>query len=270
MRVETLENKTEEIVEYDSLNEFYKYICDTPFNESFRWANHVSVSGSRSFTQTANFEEATELFKNGWSDMSNKLTQKLNVIKNQVQPHTRPKTFNSVQGYQALVPLYLQGCPTNMVNKKMVPVKQKVVTLNKSVNYNCGVTIEQIVEESTKALQIVKKLEAQGYRVNLNIMWSIYDGNKKYVVKIRIKNACEKMNVSKLSFPLVHPSMMRRLLFRWLEVFPGVPKCFTNGYGIPMKAYDMRKYMGKGEYLLPSFINKDVNQINNIDDLENV
>ena len=39
-------------IKYDSLNEFYNYICDTPINETFRWEKHESVDGSKIFTKT--------------------------------------------------------------------------------------------------------------------------------------------------------------------------------------------------------------------------
>lgn len=269
MKVENI--KGYEVVEYDSLNEFYKYICDTPFNESFRWVKHESVSDNYSFTQTRSFEEATDLLKNGWTDMSSKLTQRLNVVKNQVQPTMKPKTINSVAGFQPIVPLYLSGVPTNMVNRKMVPVKQKVITLNKSISYNCGIKTEQIVEESVKAMMIVKKLEAQGYRVNLNVMMGVIKSDLKLITKIRIKSAGEKLNISKLAFPLVHPSMLRRLMFRFIEVYPKVTKSFVKGYGTPVsddEAYNLFKE--SGEYLLPAFIKKDVSTINMIDDLANI
>lgn len=269
MKVENI--KGYEVVEYDSLNEFYKYICDTPFNESFRWAKHESVSDDYSFTQTRSFEEATDLLKNGWTDMSGKLTQRLNVVKNQVQPTMKPKTINSVEGFQPIVPLYLSGVPTNMVNRKMVPVKQKVITLTKSISYSCGIKTEQIVEESVKAMMIVKKLEAQGYRVNLNVMMGGIERGLKLITKIRIKSSGEKLNISKLAFPLVHPSMLRRLMFRFIEVYPKVTKSFVNGYGSPVhddEAYDLFK--DSGEYLLPAFIKKDVSTINTIDDLANI
>lgn len=269
MKVEN--NKGYEVVEYNSLNEFYNYICDTPFNDSFIWAKHASVDGDYYFTQTRNFEEATEILKNGWSDMSSKLTQRLNVVKNQVQPAMKAKTINSVAGFQPIVPLYLSGVPTNMVNRKMVPVKQKVITLNKSISYKCSIKTEQIVEESTKAMMIVKKLEAQGYRVNLNVIMGGIESDLKLITKIRIKSAGEKLNISKLAFPLVHPSMLRRLMFRFIEVYPKVTKSFVKGYGSPVsddEAYNLFK--DSGEYLLPAFIKKDVSTINTIDDLANV
>jgi hypothetical protein len=46
-----------------------------------------------------------------------------------------------------------------MMNKKMTPVKQKVITVNKSLDYSAGTSSEKIVDESIKAMQIIKKLE---------------------------------------------------------------------------------------------------------------
>lgn len=268
MKIEQINSKTE-VIEYDSLSEFYDYICKTPFNEAFRWAEHSSVSNGYSFTKTKDFDEAVQLFKNGWSDMASKLVQKLKIIESKTEPTMKPRNKLDVCGYQAIVPLYLQGVPTNMVNKKMVPVKQKVITLNKSIDYNGGVGAEKIIDESIKAMQIVKKLEAQGYRCNLNIVLGSFEPDKKFIMKVRIKSANEKLNVSKLAFPLVHPSMLRRLFFRFMEVYPNVTKSFVHGYGHPAMSSDLRDVF-KGEYLLPNFIKKDVSKINGIDDLENV
>ena len=268
MRANQITDKTE-VVEYNSLHEFYEYLIHTPFNDAFCWAKHSSVDGDYYFTKTRDFNEAVELFKNGWSDMATKLVQKLKVIESKTEPMMKPKNVLGVAGYQAIVPLYLQGIPNNMVTKKMTPVKQKVITLNKSIDYNGGVSADQIIEESIKAMQIVKKLEAQGYRCNLNIVLGSSEPDIKLYVKIKIKSANEKLNVSKLAFPLVHPSMLRRLFFRFIEVYPHVTKSLVSGYGSPAKSSELREVF-KGEYLLPNFIKKDVNTIKTIDDLENI
>lgn len=268
MRVDEVSAK-QEIIQFDSLTDFYDYCISTPFNEVFRWSTPSSITGSSDFTKTQSFDEAIELFKNGWSDMASKLTQKLKVIENKTQPIMRPKSFMSVSGYQAIVPLYLQNTPNNMMNKKMVPVKQKVITLNKSVGYHGGVKADQIIDESIKAMQIVKKLEAQGLRVNLNIVLGSKADGKQFIMKVRVKSANEKLNVSKLAFPLVHPSMLRRLFLRFIEVYPKITKGFKPGYGAPTGSSDLRTVF-KGEYLLPAFINKDINKINTIEDLEGI
>lgn len=258
-----------ETISYNSLSDFYKYICDTPFNEAFRWEEHSSTSSGYDFTQTTNFEEAVDLFKNGWPDMSQKLTQKLKVKESETAVMTKRRNVYDVVGYQCSVPRYLQGIPTSMVRTVNTPIKQKVITLVKSIDYNGGVATEKIVEESIKALQIVKKLEAQGYKINLDIILGTME-NLKFLVRVRVKNANERLNISKLAFPLVHPSMLRRLMFRWIEVYPKITKRFVGGYGKPATSAECRKVLKSNEYLLPNFIMKDISKINNIDDLENL
>ena len=252
---------------FDSISEFYKYICDTPINEVFRWKGLKSVNGSEKFTKTENFEEATDLLKNGWSEMANKLTQKLKAVESNKQMIKKSVNQLSVSGYQAIVPLYLNGVPQNMVSKKMVPVKQKVITLVKSINYNCCTSTEQIEDESIKALQIIKKFEAQGMRVNLEIILGSEAGGRDIFARIKIKDASEKLNISKIAFPLVHPSMLRRLAFRYIETCPNITKEFGYGYGHPIESSKTKKIMKENEYLLPAFI-QDINKINNINDLE--
>ena len=264
-----------EFVEFNNLQEFYKYLCDTPLNDSFKWKHLASVEGDYRFTQTNSYEEAVDLFHNGWSEMSQRLSQRLKA-EGKMEQFMVAKSVQSVVGFQPIVPLYLSGIPNNMINRKMQPVKQKVVTLNKLVAYSYDVSIDEIVEESIKAFRIIQKLEAQNYRVNLNVVLGVYKSSgyrsdtikNGYVIKIKLKKANEKLNISKLAFPLVHPSMLRRLFFRFVEVYPGVPDEYTKGYGIPMEGSLIRECFPKSEILLPQHIRKDVDSIKTLDDLE--
>jgi hypothetical protein len=83
---------------------------------------------------------------------------------------------------------------------------------------------------------------------------------------VRIKSATEKLNVSKIAFPLVHPSMLRRLFFRYIEVYPNVTKSFVFGYGRPLNE-ELKKILGEKEIFLPNVINQDVQKIK---DLKNI
>lgn len=256
------------ISEFDSINEFYKYLCDTPFNEAFRWEHHQSVSGSYRFTQTNDFDEAVNLMKDGWSDMAKKLNAKLQVNEKQNAMVNKRKMVNSVAGFQPIVPLYLAGVPTNMVSQKMVPVKQKIINITKSVSYSAFVSTETIIEESVKAMQIVKKLEAMGYRVNLSIALGSKesDGEVEVYAKVCIKHANEKLNISKLAFPLVHPSMLRRLFFRYIEVCPDVTRSFVPGYGKPIDASNLKKVF-PDEIILPARFAGNIENIHSLEDL---
>lgn len=191
MRANQITDKTK-VVEYDSLHEFYEYLIHTPFNDAFRWAKHFSVDGDYYFTKTRDFSEAVELFKNGWSDMATKLVQKLKVIESETKPTMKPKNVLGVAGYQAIVPLYLQGVPNNMITKKMMPVKQKIITLNKSIDYKDSVSAGQIIEGRIKAMQIIKKLEAKGMNLEMAMKISIVKGLDKDTINTFNPNGSTK------------------------------------------------------------------------------
>lgn len=254
--------------EYNSIEEFYKYLCDTPFNDAFRWAKHSSVktdSWTASWTKTENFEQATEMLKNGWDDMAKQLKNRMVSKKLESEMVKQCRNVLSVAGYQPVVPLYLAGVPQNMVAKQMVPVKQKVINIVKSLNYSSTVSSDEIVTESIKVMQLVKRIEQQGMKCNIYIALGTAAGGRKVICKVKIKGAAERLNVSKLAFPLVHPSMLRRLMFRYIEVCPDVTKSYVKGYGYPVSVGDMKRMMPK-DVVLPAVWSVDVNEVKNIEE----
>jgi hypothetical protein len=270
---EKKENNTT-IIEYESINEFLNYINHTKVNEAFSHAEQKSKTTTREreeFTKTKSYDEAIELLHSGWEEGTQKLEKVFRDKRKAVIPSTMRKIIVGVQGYQALVPLYLMDIPQNMVSTKVVPIKKKVITIDKNISYNYKVSTEKIIEESVKALQIVNAYEGQSFRCNLNIVFGVSEmlGSKKFIIKLRIKSSNERLNVSKMSFPLVHPSMLRRLFFRWEEVYPEITRRFVGGYGCPMSNYELGKYY-KDDYLLPTIIDTDVNKLSTLDDLKNI
>lgn len=239
------------VLEFNSIKEFYDYVCNTPINESFRWATLSSTSSNRSsWYGTDTFEEAAELLKNGWNTAAEDLTKKLKIAETQKDVQMVYKNILSVCGFQAIVPLYLQGVPNNMVNKRIMPIKNKVITINKIISVSASISAETMKKESIKCFQIIKKIESSGIRVNLNLMMSTGHA----CVKIRLKSANEKLNISKLAFPLVHPAMFRRLYFRFIETYPTIPKSFTCGYGYVPTEAQFQAVCGKNEICLPTLM----------------
>lgn len=260
--------KGSHIYTFNSIADFKEYIDNTPTNKVFEGSNLSSKRqgySTYSFTKTYSFEEAEGLLKHGWNEKAKLLEQRLQAVKNQIEPSQKDRAFYDVQGFQCSVPRYLQGIPTSMIAKKKVMEKQKVITLNKSVSYSANVNSNEIVEESVKALQIVKKLEAQGYSVNLNVIMGSANYPTKLFAKIRIKSANERLNVAKTAFPLVHPSMLRRMLFRFIEVCPDTTNPYKYGYGLPADNDELR-IACKDEYILPAFI-RDETKIKKVEDI---
>lgn len=241
---------------FNSIGEFLAYIEKTPFNPVFINPNdRDSVNHKYGFTKTANFDEAVSLLKNGWTSESEVLEKKLKDVDFQKERKTR-QNFDVV-GYQASVPRYLQGVPQNMFNKKTTIQKQKIVNVYKNISYSASISKDQIERESIKALNYVRTLEAQGQRVNLFIVLGSATSKQGVIVKIKIKNSSERLNISKMSFPLVHPSMLRRFLLRFIEIMPHLgPKDtdIRNGYGRPAESEDIKLFLNDSDILLPAFM----------------
>lgn len=262
-------------VRFDSLAEFERYILDTPENKTFqnnRLASKATDVVSVAFTHSESLREATDLLHNGWVDKAEELTKRLRAVERDMSPVMRNQRVVSVAGFQPIVPLFLMGSPACMYGTRMQPVKQKVVTLVKSISYSSGVSAETWTDEGLKALAIVKKLEANGYRVNVDVIRGGYDTFEKkngVVCRVRVKHANERLNVSKMAFCLCHPSMQRRLMFRFTEVYDKVTSGFSYTYGQTFVPSDFEPVLDKRrEYFVPAFIKGDVDKIRNVSDLE--
>jgi hypothetical protein len=236
--------------EFTSLQDFTHYIESTPFNNAFRWEQlSSSKTSDNEWSGTKSYDEAMDLLKHGWSEGTQKLMARIKLISQKEQGKITRMAYDIV-GFTPSVPRYIIGLPTNMINKKQFPAQQKVITINKDFSYSCAISNSQIMEYSAATLQLVKKVEELGYRVNLNVIWGTAAGGLAQVIKVRIKNANERLNLSKMAFPLAHTSMLRRLGFRYLETAPEITWDFVQGYGSPLGQSSLRAYC-KGEYLLP-------------------
>lgn len=264
------------VAEFKSIHEFENFITKNPENKAFKDCHYLASKDKKfwtvDFTKTKSFDEAIDLLHDGWTDKAKELTKKLKAVERDMAPITKQQRCVSVAGYQPIVPLFLAGQPANMIGTRMQPVKQKVVTLVKSVSYSGNVEPEEWTEQGLKALAVVKKLESNGLRVNVDIVRGGYDPDTKsngIVCRVRVKNANERLNVSKLAFTMCHPSMQRRLMFRFTEVYDKVSSGYRSTYGMTFITSDWKKVLDKKkEYLLPSFINGDIDKVRDVADIE--
>lgn len=250
----THENK-DKIVIFDSITEVVQFNRNTErteYYQKYHDSDNIS-SGTYHFTKTNSYEEAEDLLLHGWDSMAEKLTNKLRKVTCKNNGY-KNKTVYGVQGYQACVPRYLQGVPDNMVSNKRIVTKQKVINIVKDFGYSGSTSTSTIEEESIKVLKMVNELELKGYRVNLSIVFvSRYRG--KYIgIMVKIKNAGQKMNVKQLAFPLVHPSMFRRIMFGLIERLEET-KHFGKGYGI-CTTYEETKHLFEGQYFIPRIVSE--------------
>lgn len=251
---------------FESLNDLAKITEEHKGVCNFANSRAEGTGPSREeFTGTKNLDEAINLLKFGWDKGVEDLSKKIDLATNS---RTIKSEYNVVGG-NCSVPRYLQGIPTNMILQKYVEKKDKVITICKNISYSSYITKNQILDESAKAIQVVQKLEAQGYKVNLYVIFAgnnHNDGNKEIIVKLKIKSSSERLNLKKMSFPLMHPSFLRRIVLKLIENDEYItPHRWSHNYGFPIvsnAAQDqvreteekLRKYVGEKDIIMPAMI----------------
>lgn len=208
------------VTTFQSMGEFMNYITNTPLNKNSQFTSLSSsntYNGCEDWYGTIDYDTAVNLAKYGEETSVEALMKELKVQSSDIDKVVT-RIGLDVAGFMPCVPNYLSNNPMAMFNTKIVPKKQKIITLNKCIDYSGMVSAKEIVEYSVRTLRIIKSLEAKGYAINLNVLDGRQVGRYMEMVKVRIKNAGERTNVSKLGFALTNPAMLRRMLFRYCEV----------------------------------------------------
>lgn len=234
------------VYEFSNVTEFVEYLKSTPVNTAFANANLQSEKSSEGFTGTASFEEAMSLLKFGWQTAIDEFKS----VNSSYGNKPTPRQTLGVAGYAPCVPAYLNNVPNAMVTKKMVVNKQPIVDIVHTVCYHWRWEAKDILKEGKKVLSIVKAIESQGKRCRLHVAYVNVNntyGTKHYWVgcKVCIKEPNERLNISKVSFALANPSMLRRIFLKFVEVCPEYGKGFnTTTYGSPVIAPQIAEKTG--------------------------
>ena len=142
-----------------------------------------------------------------------------------------------------------------MINEIPMKLSQKVINIVLCMSVSSGVSSDTLQNIGMKYAQVIDLLERGGYRCNLYISHAgEYEGEKDMCL-IRIKTDREPFNLKKCVFPIAHPAMFRRVMFRWIECCD-VDKELTGGwagYGRPIENKDYIKSTIEN-YLKSNFI----------------
>lgn len=215
---------------------FEAFLCDlkAPVNEYFKGETLASEDGDYSFTKTNNLQEAFDVLKTGYTDPLQKM-QEGKVNARQVSNVYRQQVRLHVCGVLPHIPNAILNLPLSMIDYYKQPQKSKVVTIVYNITVTAGTSTEETIKAGIKLLQLCKDVEASGYRLNLYIteLCHVEEGTQDVIGwMLKLKDSKQPFDILKLCFPLVHPSMLRRLSFAWLERSPLVySKRFVRGYG---------------------------------------
>lgn len=228
---------------FDSLGDLSRYIKSTPrtkHNEAYKDSEAESASDTK-FTGTESLAAADELLLKGY-DAGVAALQ--NYIKNVKRNYKVVATIkNDVCGFIPNIGAYLTGDPRNMTNitTRRVKAQSKVLNLVVCVTVHGGVSSDTIIEINGKILQNVIELDRGGYNVNLYVVdLTRYRKLESTCIMVKLKSSNERLNLLKVSYPLVHSSFLRRHIFAVQERLSDIEG--TYGRYMDMSSADLEKY----------------------------
>jgi hypothetical protein len=214
---------------------FDQFISETQValtsNHSAKY-QRASSTGSEDFTGTKSFNQATGYLKHGWPEGVSRLKTALDNIKSATAPAL--ECSFDVAGEEVDVGRLMAGDPENMVNWNYVDREGiKFTDVYVSYGFSARYTVEQVVGRGAAILANIDGLEANGHRCRIiGYQCSGYGRGQKVTgleIQVILKDYNENLELDRLAFCLVNPSMLRRMGFKLEERFQ--PKMTNHSYG---------------------------------------
>jgi hypothetical protein len=209
---------------------------DLPKNHLEKY-RQSSQDRDQDFTGTKSFDEATKLLKYGWPEGVKQLKTDLDNIKRATAPALEP--FFDVAGEEPDIGRYLSGDPENMVEYHSVNDEGiKFLDIYICYAYNWTHSTKQIIRRGATILANIDSLEANGYRCRL-IGYQSASFRKRRArkktglqVEVLLKDYDEPLELDRMAFALVNPSMYRRMGFKLDELYQPEMSNHCYGYGL--------------------------------------
>lgn len=195
------------------------------------------------FYRTNTYEEAVFLLRNGYTEILPRIKNSLGeeerrLSKLYLVPRSVP--FSTVVGYVPNIPNAIMNLPNSMINTNREPRKQKTVSIMYFISANCNRDTDFFINAGVALVSAINILERYGIQTKLTIAFEgAYRSSQAVISDVCIKNFGQRFNLQKICFPLAHPSMFRRIGFRYLETCPGLTEeGFRVGYGRAFETED--------------------------------
>lgn len=221
---------------YNSIAKLNNTLSTRKNNEVMKDKHSSSDEGHKEWYGTETYEEATSLLSFGWGDILDDITAAIEENKKlyyNLVDVKRMKTYNNVVGFTPNVPNAIQNLPKSMINIQHDIKKIKTVSIFYLNDGNCMVSAEDFVRSGGLLLAAIQLLEKNNVRVELNLCFQTTIGQTEICIgSVKLKDFRQPLSLKKICFPMAHPSMLRRIGFKFLETIPGLTDdSVVNGYG---------------------------------------
>lgn len=249
--------------QFDTLHDLVETLEKRENNEVMKNKSSSKKVGEEDWNGTRTYEEAVDIMRNGYPEAVEKMKRQEKRITKVHGKQERNKQVNNIIGHTPIVPNLLLGIPTNMINTQRKVQKAKTISIIWSMVENCGVSRQEIEDNSIVVLEAINLLEQNGIRVKLDsCFFCAKNGSSEYTgASVTVKGYREKLDMTRVSGLMAHVSVFRRLGFRWLETSPTLTEDgWQYGYGqsISHVEDDYIKWVSDGFFKDGVFINMDV------------
>jgi len=200
---------------FETLTALVDYVEKAPIYPCYKEGAGKASYGDGNWHGTKDLPEALSLARNGWPVGRNKLVAAFTAAQAQF---IMEAAFNmDVAGAYPIVALAVAGDPCNMVDlapieKRNKPIVRLVANMVASATYKA----EEMINYGAAVLSYLDGLESAGFRCELTWQYfvGLNVGSGCYNLTVIAKQAEEPMELDKLAFMWINPSMSRRLGFQ--------------------------------------------------------
>ena len=193
-----------------------------------QWGSFPSSQSSASeWNGNVSYLEARELAEHGWPE-GVRLIQQVSdeVAPYALRPQQRPQWEYTHAGFLPSMAAYVAGAPEHMLIRTQADDPTRpVVRIVCSVTASAHIPADVLVRRGAAVLSVLDYLESSGTRVELTLFDGGHERTKqnshvRYESLIVLKRPDEHVDIDRLAFALVHPAMLRKLLFKLREACP--------------------------------------------------
>lgn len=240
------------------------FLTNTPIGSCFTENSHLETDHKFQSCLTRTWQEAEQLLDRGCPEIAEKITRY--VCRSQAIER-RSALCRQQAGFAPAVASWLCGDPQSMYGYKPTARKARVIDVYMTVDFGYTVAPAEIIRAQSRSLSLIRSLEQAGLAVNL---WAVSamrsEPRSKNILLhcLRLKSSTERLNILRLSYPLCHPSFLRRHIFAAIEHTPeaNTTKTARNygyvlGNSLVLKAIMVVKKNGENTIIIPATLEEE-------------
>jgi hypothetical protein len=248
--IESVNTNGAKLLDFDSWGDWLEYCKQNLPSNHY---NDASEKNDSEFTGTPNYSAALSLAVSGWEEkVSEARVLSEGLINKVLDKIATPVIHYDVEGIDFDMARVHRGEPEVWYRFEEHIIENdgdNVVRIVINNIASCGISTESIIRRGAVIAALVELLEYSHKKVEIISHTPFHTGKIEF--RTIVKTANQPLDMARLMFMSGHPSMLRRLLFRALELNPKEHRECGMSYGMP---HDLQQcdwgdvYFGKMHY----------------------